>query len=299
MITFILKWVVLPGVLVYLALSLFLFWQQERLLFFPERLPQDFRFAGFPSHKEVFIPMSDGERLHALWFPESGVVSPGQVAEALPGQVAGALPGQIAEALPVEGRSDRVILYLHGNAGSLRGWGGIASYYQGFGYDVFIPDYRGFGKSTGRIRSEARFLDDIREVWSWLLQYYEASDVVVIGYSIGSVPAAMLGAEGSPGTVVLKAPMYNARTLKSMYYPIFPDFLLRYQLDVAGFLQQISARVELIHGEDDEIIPVSQSRALEAYLKPGDTLFMLPGQGHNGMNHNPDFHRLLNNILSQ
>jgi uncharacterized protein len=342
MIELLFKWIILPAILIYAALSVLLFWQQERILFIPERLPADFRFDALPQpHTEIFIPLRDGEQLHALWFPgegqgfgqtgfqffdalpSDGEVSSPDLAKSEEPSITGneiaeydelpsvlksnnaASPAQSVHATPeapmsvvIAGGTGQLILYLHGNAGSLRGWGSIASYYKALGYDFLIPDYRGFGKSSGRIRSEAQFLDDTRELWQWVLQYYEPEDIVVIGYSIGSAPAAMLGAEGNPRMVILKAPLYNARKLKAAYYPIFPDFLLRYSLDTAGFLQHTTSQVHLLHGDADEIIPVSHSRALSAYLKPGDELILLPGQTHNGMNHNPDYYGVLRRILN-
>lgn len=299
------KWLILPGFAAYLVICILVYWQQERLIFIPQSLPQDYSFAALEyPHLQVFITMSDGEQIHGLWFPADERVAAEEghtvVHQVDSGDGIGAADGlhdeETVNELPAD-RSRKLILYLHGNAGSLQGWGTIAGNYLGKGHDLFIPDYRGFGKSSGRIRSEYRFLNDMREVWQWALRHYEETNIIVIGYSVGTVPAAMIGAEGSPAAVVLKAPLYSARKLKRTHYRILPGFLLRYELNNAGFLPEITAPVHLLHGDADEIIPLSHGKALSAYLKPDDTFVIFPRHGHNGMNHSPLYHEFLHRLL--
>ncbi len=102
---------------------------QERFIFFPEKLSSDYKFTFRQDFEEVSIKAGDGTALHGLIF--TSVNSKG------------------------------LIFYLHGNAGSVRTWGDVVKTYTDLGYDVFILDYRGYGKSGGSISSEQQLYDDI------------------------------------------------------------------------------------------------------------------------------------------
>ncbi|MBU1746041.1 MAG: alpha/beta hydrolase, partial [Proteobacteria bacterium] len=108
--------------------SIFLGCTQESLIFFPETLPRDYPFSFSEPFEEVNVPV-EAATLNALLFKAQ---NKGADFKSVPG----------------------VVLYFHGNAGSLRSWGGVAGDFTSRGYDILIPDYRGFGKSTGDIANE-------------------------------------------------------------------------------------------------------------------------------------------------
>ncbi|MGK4569129.1 alpha/beta fold hydrolase [Flavobacterium sp. 3HN19-14] len=64
--------------------------------------------------------------------------------------------------------------------------GNIAEIYTSLGYDCFIPDYRGYGKSGGEIESESQFLSDVDLLYKDMLKRYAEDKIVIIGYSIGT-----------------------------------------------------------------------------------------------------------------
>jgi len=88
-----------------------------------------------------------------------------------------------------------VVFFLHGNAGSLENWFVNPEFYRHANYDLFMVDYRGYGKSTGRIESEAQLRADVCAVWATVVPQYTGRKVVVYGRSLGSGLAAGLAAE--------------------------------------------------------------------------------------------------------
>jgi pimeloyl-ACP methyl ester carboxylesterase len=92
-----------------------------------------------------------------------------------------------------------LIFYLHGNAGSLNTWGEVAKRYTELKYDVFMLDYRGYGKSEGSIHSQKQFHEDIQMAYDEMKKTYKESNIVVLGYSIGTGPAAKLASLNHPG----------------------------------------------------------------------------------------------------
>lgn len=259
-----LHYVFVPLLTVYVVAVVLAWFFQEKLLFAPRKLSEDFRFNFAVPFEEVWVDASDGVKLHGVLFPSE---------------------------------KKRLLFYLHGNAGAADSWGTIAPLYGWSGYDLFLPDYRGFGKSGGRITSELAFMDDMRQVFKAMLTRYGAENIVVVGYSIGGAPATMLAHEFPVAGLVLKSTFYSLTMVKDAQFGFLPDRILRYRFDNATLLREVQAPVLLLHGERDEIIPMEHAIMLAEALKPGDRFRPIANQTHNGMNHNPLFHQHLREFL--
>lgn len=253
--------------IVYLVVMGLLSFQQEKMIFFPEKLPADYRFSFDQAFEEIFIPASDGVRLHGLLFK--------------------------AEA------SKGLVFYLHGNAGSVASWGWAAEPYTDLGYDTFVLDYRGYGKSGGNISSESQFYADVQAAYDQLKTRYSEDRMIVAGYSIGTGAAARLAAENHPRLLILQAPYYSLGDLMQSLYPFVPAFLLQYKFETFRYVEKTKAPIVLFHGDRDEIIYPGSSEKLKAHLKPADQVIILKGQAHNGMNENPEYQRELAKVLGE
>ncbi len=190
-----------------------------------------------------------------------------------------------------------LIFYLHGNAGMLDTWGQIANVYTSNGYDIFILDYRGFGKSEGAISSEEQFFSDVQTAYDSLKNYYPEDKIVITGYSIGTGPAAMLASTNHPKLLILQAPYFCLEDMATQRYKLTPSALLRYKFETFKYIKATTAPVVVFHGNEDNVIACDQSFKLKEQFKTGDTLFVLPGQGHGKMNDNPIYQRELNRLL--
>jgi pimeloyl-ACP methyl ester carboxylesterase len=151
-----------------------------------------------------------------------------------------------------------------------------------------MMDYRGFGKSTGQIESEAQLRADVRAVWDFVAPQYVGKKLVVYGRSLGSGLAAGLSAaltdDAAKGSVivdmtVLVSPYSSMSTLTGQIYPYVPQVVLRYPLRTDQLVQLIKSPLLLIHGDRDTLIPPSHSLALKAIAKPA-RLLLVPGAGH-------------------
>lgn len=249
----------------YVLLCVGLFFKQESLLFFPAKLPATYRFRFPGAFEERWTTAPDGTRLHGLLFKAPN--------------------------------AQGLIFYLHGNGGALDSWGAAAGAYTALHYDVFMLDYRGYGKSAGSITSQAQLLDDVQAAYQQLMAEYPESRTVVLGYSVGTGPATWLAARHHPKLLILQAPYYSMQDLAARNYPFVPGFLVRYPLPTYAFIRRVSAPVVLFHGDRDEVIYPGSSVRLKALLKPTDKLIVLPGAGHNGMTDNPQYRRELAKLL--
>jgi hypothetical protein len=223
---------------------------QEKLIFFPEKLDSGYEFSFPAPFTERNFKISERITINALHFKTRD-------------------PGG-------------VILYFHGNAGSMRSWCGIAADFLAFHYDFLIIDYRGYGKSTGKISEQALY-HDAQAVYDSLKKEYAENEIIVFGRSIGTGIAAWLASHNDPAKLILESPYYSLPDLARHYYSWLPGRLLRYQFPNHRYLENVKCQVHIIHGSDDEIIPVNASYRLAEKLKPGDEMVIVEGGRHNDL----------------
>jgi alpha-beta hydrolase superfamily lysophospholipase len=235
--------------LAYAALLGALYVGQEKLLFHPRTLPAEHRFNFGADVHEVFIDVP-GARLNALHLR-----------------------------LP---EPDGVVFYLHGNAGHLQSWFVNTDVYRKANLDLYMLDYRGFGKSTGRIESEAQLHADVRAAWQHVAAQYEGRHRVFVGRSLGTGLAAALAAEVQPELTLLISPYESIASLAGEIYPWVPGALLRYPLRTDLVLPQVQGPVLMLHGDRDATIPLDHSRRLLA-VAPKARLVVIEGAGHNDL----------------
>lgn len=242
------------ALIIYVLGCEFLYFKQESFLFHPQKLPASYQFKFPGKYIEFPVTASDGIQLSGLLFQVEN--------------------------------SKGLVFFLHGNSGSLADWGGLATTYTHLGYDVFMLDYRGYGKSAGSISSQEQLLSDAEAAYQQLIAKYAESRVVLVGYSLGTGPAAWLATRHRPRLLLLHAPYYSMADLVSrlvVVWPLLPDWLLRYPLPTNEFVQQAQAPVVLFHGTEDKLIPFDSSVRLRSLLRPGGHLVTIQGAGHNGL----------------
>lgn len=238
----------IAGYVLVMALAYFF---QEKLIFLPQKLDREHKFLFNQEFEERFIELKDGKMLHGLLFTTEDPKG--------------------------------IILYFHGNAGSLDGWGGVAPTFTTLGYDIFIPDYRGYGKSEGTVQGETQLYEDMQRVYDQIKEEYNKDEIIILGHSVGSGIAAKLAVDNSPKLLILQAPFYSLQDLANQTPPlnIFPSFLFKYKFEVGEYLKIAKLPVVILHGDEDEVIYYGSSLKLQKEFKLGDTLITLSGFGHN------------------
>lgn len=239
---------------------------QEQFLFYPEVLPDDYTFRFPQPFEEVVLAPEDGVRLHALLFSTD------------------------------EARG--IVVYFHGNAGSLRSWGEIAGDMVSRGYAVLVTDYRGYGKSRGP-RSERALLDDALRWYDYAAERFPEASIVPYGRSLGTAPAAFIAAEREPRHLVLETPYYSMADLAKHWFPWFPSGMIAYPLRTHSYLARVRCPVTLLHGTDDEVVPYESSLRLQRLLKPDDRFISVPGGHHNDLSLFPQYYAMLDAVLTE
>jgi pimeloyl-ACP methyl ester carboxylesterase len=263
----------------YALLCVLLYLGQEELLFHPRVLGEDYRYENY---REVWVPTEDATRLHALHLRSVAIDSIRRSRQDTTTE--GSSEAKLGTAANGDNSQRKVVLYLHGNVGNNR-----RSLYQtkslrGFDMDLFLVDYRGFGKSEGTLEEEDHLTEDLQDVYEYLREElgYREENITVVGYSLGSGPASFLAAENDPGNVVLVAPYTSLTDMKNEFFWMFPDLLMRYPMDNHHRLAESNAPVTILHGTDDELIPFRMAEELVSIDPQRIRLRPLPGQGHRG-----------------
>lgn len=236
------------GVFLFALYCLFctgLYFGQDYLIFDPVTLQDDFVFG---KGIELDIPSDGGVSIHTLLLRDENA--------------RGAL------------------LYLHGNRGSNRRCLRQAGMFEGLGYDIYMPDYRGYGKTGGTIESEKQLFRDVQAVYDEIRKTHEESRIIIIGYSLGTGMASYLAAQNNPKHLVLLAPYESFIDLKDRKIPILPDFIVKYPLDNAKHLRDVRCPVTLVHGTEDSIIPFDSSVKLQKIRPDATRLVVLEGTSH-------------------
>ncbi|RFS26342.1 alpha/beta fold hydrolase [Chitinophaga silvatica] len=250
----------------YILICTLVYFFQEHLIFFPEKLPQDYKFQFNEPFIEKSIIVDKGIILNGLLFRTPN--------------------------------SKGCVFYLHGNGGSIRNWGEKVQPYLDLDYDVFLLDYRGYGKSNGTISNENTLYKDIQVAYDSIVHIYPEDKITVLGYSLGTGLAANLVSKNHPKQLILLAPYYSFSQMAKEHFPFLPKALIRYHFPTWEYLKQIKAPVTVFHGDIDEVINCSNStELLKPYLKQEDHLYVLRNQQHDGITDNISYLGFLQQLL--
>ena len=185
----------------------------------------------------------------------------------------------------VPGRSDTTLLWLHGNAGNIANRvDNIAEVHDALGVNVFIFDYRGYGRSEGSPTEKGTYLDAAAA-----LEYlHSRGDVdperlVLFGRSLGCAVAAELASQVSVQGVILESPFTSIQAMARRVYPFLPGIgsFVRTRYDTLAKVPGIRAPVMVLHGDQDDIAPFDMGEAVFEAAKPPKRFYRIEGAGHN------------------
>jgi fermentation-respiration switch protein FrsA (DUF1100 family) len=224
------------------------------LTYFPERevaqAPSD---LGLP-YRDLHFGTSDGERLHAWWIT--------------------------SERSPGSGH----ILLCHGNGGNIGDRLIDADLLCGAGFNVLLFDYRGYGRSTGRPDEEGTYRDALAARAALLAQpECDPTRVVYLGESLGGAIALALALEAPPRGLVLQSAFTSLRSVAHHHYPVLPSVVVPDAYPSARRIARLRAPLLLLHGDRDEVVPLSEGRALFEAAPEPKQMHVFEGLGHSDL----------------
>lgn len=247
------------------ALSVIIYFIQDKFIFKPEKLRQDFVYKYEVPFRELFFDVEKGVRINGLHFHVENPLG--------------------------------LVLYFHGNSRSIKGWAKYAKDFYRYNYDVVLVDYRGFGKSTGK-RNEKDMLNDMQFVYNKLIETYPQNHLIVYGRSLGSGFAAKLAADNTPRYLILDAPYFSFKKTIERFLPVLPvKFILRYHLRTDKWIPKVNCHTYILHGTKDWLIPISNSEKLQQLNPRKITLIRINGGKHNNLPTFSEYHNFIRDIL--
>lgn len=249
----------------YVLLAVLLYFIQDKFIFKPEKLPEDFVYKYDAPFREINFDIEKGVVINGLHFHVK--------------------------------KPKGLILYFHGNSRSIKGWAKYARDFYRYQYDVVLVDYRGFGKSTGK-RSEREMLKDMQVVYDTLAVNMHENQIIVYGRSMGSGFASKIASDNKPRYLILDAPYYSFVKVVERFLPILPArWILRYHLRTDKWIRHVNCHTYILHGTRDWLIPVKHSEKLKALMPSKITLIKIKGGGHNNLPSFPEYHNFIRDIL--
>lgn len=173
------------------------------------------------------------------------------------------------------------VLFAHGNAGNIGDRLVKIKFFYDLGLNVFIFDYRGYGKSEGK-PSEAGVYSDAQSSYDCLRSRgdVDMKRVIFYGASLGGAVVIDLAMRQSPAVLVVESSITSARDMVHIFYPFLPSFFLSLKLDSESKVRQLSIPKLFIHSLDDEVVPFGMGRKLfQAAGEPKE--FLRVRGGHN------------------
>lgn len=256
------------ALLIYVSICLGFYFFQDKLIYQPDKLVNSYRFQFDFPFQEIFIEADDGAQLNALFFKTSQ---------------------------PSKG----LIIYFHGNADNLERWGKYAIDLTQQGYDVLMPEYRGYGKSNGE-PSEQMFYADAETILKWAKDNLEFNRMIFYGRSLGTAVASHLAMQHSPDLLILETPFDN---LHGVVYPPIKPLLwflpLHSNFSNDQYLKKVTCKKVIIHGTDDWVVPLSSALRLKSLLNSNDIFVIIKEGSHKDLREFQEYHEVLRSVLGE
>ncbi len=155
------------------------------------------------------------------------------------------------------------LIFCHGNAGNIGDRLDKIGLLHGLGMNIFIIDYRGFGRSQGRVSEDSIYLD-AKATYDYLLnsRKIKREHIILYGESIGSAVVIDLAAKEKIGGLIVEGAFSKGRDMAKKIYPFLPALLFSNKFDSLEKIKKVNAPKLFIHSENDEMIPLGLAEKL-------------------------------------
>ncbi len=264
------SYVIIFVVSLLLLMNAYMYFQQPRMIFYPFhelfQTPTDWGLE----YQDVTLQTKDGVQLHGWYIPHS--------------------------------ESQHVLLFFHGNAGNISHRRDSIEIFHRLGLNVFIIDYRGYGKSKHK-PSEQGFYEDATAAWNYLTaeKGYTGQQIIIFGRSLGGAIAVNLASAVQARGVILESTFSSARDFANVVFPLLARLVvLRYDFNVVKSIQQVNAPVLVLHSPEDEIMPFHLGeKVFETANQPKRFVRLRGDHNYGFIKSQPDYEQALKSWLEE
>lgn len=238
------------GVLFWLVMIMIF---EDQMIYFPAKYPEGNwqPEASGVIVEDCYFMTEDGLRLHGWFCPDSA--------------------------------AKLTLLWFHGNAGNITHRLENLRLLHELGINVFIFDYRGYGKSEGDPSEEGIYRDAVA-AYDYLISRGDVSpdSLVFFGRSLGTAVAVDLALKRRPRAMILESAFTNARDMAMEIFPLpVAQFVIRSKFDTLQKIRQIDVPLFFIHGTDDRTVAIGLGRKLFDAANEPKKFYEIPGADHN------------------
>ena len=240
-------------IVIYILGGVALYFLQDYILFHPVTLKRDHNYNFPEKHKDINIPINENSNLNIVQFFSTDTVTRG------------------------------IVLYFHGNKKNISWYTKYTPYFTTRGYEVWMIDYPGFGKSTGKF-TERTLYNWSDYLYSFARKRFSGDSIIIYGKSMGTGIATRLASLQPSKRLILETPYYDFPSLIKQYFPFYPvDWMLHYKMPTHLYIQNVNAPITIFHGTDDGVIRYRNGSRLKKFLKPGDEFVTIKDGEHNDL----------------
>ena len=250
------RWMLMLAVLAYLAVCGYVWATQGKKIYEPSVLLQTTPDRLGMRHEQFTLPSGTGaERgeLYTWW-------------------------------IPAERAGASTLLYLHGNKRNIAHLIDHTRNLHDAGYNLLIPDYRGYGKSTGGKPTEAKMYEDAEAAWNHLLQqrHHDPRRIFIYGHSMGGAVGIDLALRHPEAAgLIVESAFTSMRVMAQAEHPWLPvDLLLNQRFDALAKVGKLKLPVLFIHGTWDARTPYQMSQQLYEMAPQPKMLKLIEGGEH-------------------
>jgi len=253
--------------LIYASAGIALFYFQDKFLFHPKKLAPGYQFKFDGKFEEMSVPFNEEDTMNLIkFFPENK---------------------------PSRG----VVIYYHGNMNNVEHYAAFTKPFTKNGYEVWMEDYPGFGKSTGEI-TEKKLYDQAFEVKRMADAKFGTDSIIIYGKSLGTGIAANIASRAKAKILILETPYHSIPSLFSSYAFMYPNEMMsNYKIPTHSFLEDVVYPIIIFHGTKDRVIPLRCAKKLTAALKKSDKFIIVDGATHQDINTKPVYYSTIDSLL--
>lgn len=266
--TLIFRWIKVI-VLVYSIIGIAFYYLQDTIFFHPKPLASEYNYNFSIPFREINIPYTAKSTINIIQFQHTGTANNG------------------------------VVLYFHGNRNNISWYAKYAPSFTKQGYEVWMIDYPGFGKSTGPF-TEQQLYDWGLALYKLARVRYSPDSIIIYGKSLGTGVAAQLASVRDCRQLILETPYYDFQSIAKDWLPFYPlNRMMRFKIPTWQYLPKVDAPIIIFHGTNDGVIGYRNASRLKPFLKVKDLFITIEGGSHNDLFHYPLVTQKLDSILSR
>jgi len=256
-------------VMIYIVAGLLLYFLQNKLLFHPEHLPTNENYSFTVPFEERKVYYYSSTSFDIVRFkPLNDSIKKGAV------------------------------IYFHGNMNNIKYYAPLANNFTKYGYEVWMIDYPGYGRSTGELTEEMLYTQADELYKMVKAAGFSRDNIIIYGKSLGTGIATELASKRNCRRLILESPYYSIPNVASHYAWMYPvQWISTFKIPTYEYIQKVVAPITIFHGTDDETIPYSNTEKLRPLLKSKDEIVKIEGGEHNDLNDFPLMKQKLDSLF--